>query len=59
MTTLVSNHFTPHSKKKRSLSNSIEIFGAARTALFQYIENWYNRKRIHGSNGYLTPDEYE
>ncbi|WP_407672719.1 IS3 family transposase, partial [Pallidibacillus thermolactis] len=26
---------------------------------FQFIEGWYNRKRIHGSIGYLTPDEYE
>ncbi|OZI12991.1 hypothetical protein CEW92_03840 [Bacillaceae bacterium SAS-127] len=28
-------------------------------ALLKYIEGWYNRKRIHGSIGYLTPDTYE
>src|SRR5690625_7002520 len=28
-------------------------------ALFQYIEGWYNRKRIHGSIGYKTPREME
>ncbi|SFM36472.1 Integrase core domain-containing protein, partial [Paenibacillus sp. 1_12] len=27
--------------------------------LFEYIEYFYNRKRIHSSIGYLTPDQYE
>ena len=26
---------------------------------FEYIECYYNRKRRHGTNGYLTPVEYE
>lgn len=30
----------------------------ARAAVFEYIEVFYNRQRIHASNGYLTPDEY-
>ncbi|KPU46217.1 integrase core domain protein [Oxobacter pfennigii] len=30
----------------------------ARAAVFEYIEIFYNRQRIHASNGYLTPDEY-
>ena len=34
-------------------------FKQARIALFQYIEGWYNRKRIHGAIDYLTPEEYE
>ena len=34
-------------------------FEQARGALFQYIEEWYNRKRIHGSINYLTPKECE
>ena len=25
--------------------------------LFEYIESWYNRKRIHSSIDYLTPSE--
>lgn len=29
-------------------------FESAKLALFQYIEGWYNRKRIHGSIGYKT-----
>ena len=27
--------------------------------IFEYIEVWYNRKRIHASIGYHTPDEWE
>lgn len=30
----------------------------ARAAVFEYVEIFYNRQRIHESNGYLTPDEY-
>ena len=33
-------------------------FETARIALLKYIEGWYNRKRIHGSIGYFTPDAY-
>ena len=31
----------------------------ARQAIFDYIEVFYNRQRIHSSNGYLSPVEYE
>lgn len=27
--------------------------------IFKYIEVFYNRKRLHSSNGYLSPDDYE
>ncbi|MCY0870766.1 MULTISPECIES: IS3 family transposase [Alicyclobacillus] len=27
--------------------------------IFEYIEVWYNRERVHSSIGYLTPVEYE
>lgn len=30
-----------------------------RSAIFEYIETWYNRKRLHSSLGYLSPVEYE
>ncbi len=30
----------------------------ARAAVFVYIWIFYNRKRIHKANGYLTPEEY-
>lgn len=31
----------------------------ARTAVFEFIEVWYNRDRRHSSLGYLSPVEYE
>jgi putative transposase len=30
----------------------------ARAAVFEYVEIFYNRQRIHASNGYITPEEY-
>lgn len=31
----------------------------AQMAIFEYIEIWYNRKRLHSSLGYLSPVEFE
>jgi len=31
----------------------------ARSSVFQYIEMFYNRKRIHQTLGYMTPEQYE
>ncbi|MCW3052643.1 MAG: putative integrase, partial [Chthonomonadales bacterium] len=31
----------------------------ARAALFGWIEVWYNRKRLHSTLGYLSPEEFE
>ena len=32
---------------------------AVRTAVFEYIEIWYNRRRRHSALGYLSPLQYE
>ena len=32
---------------------------AARRAIFDYIEGFYNRLRRHSSLGYLSPSDYE
>ena len=32
---------------------------AARSAIFEYIEVWYNRHRRHSSLGYLSPLQFE
>jgi putative transposase len=32
---------------------------AARLAIFEYIEGWYNRRRRHSTLGYLSPAAYE
>jgi len=31
----------------------------ARTALFTWIEGWYNPRRLHSSLGYCSPMKYE
>lgn len=31
----------------------------ARTAIFEFIEVWYNRQRLHSSLGYCSPAEFE
>src|SRR5690625_4991399 len=50
-----------HSILKKEEVNHVRYldFESAKLALFQYIEGWYNRKRIHGSIGYKTPQEME
>ncbi len=30
-----------------------------KSAVFEYIETWYKRKRLQSSLGYLSPGEYE
>ena len=46
-------------KKEEVYQTTYVTFEQARIALFQYIEGWYNRKRIHGAINYLTPEECE
>jgi len=31
----------------------------ARAAIFEYIEVFYNRKRLHSSLGYVSPEAFE
>ena len=31
----------------------------ARTAIFEFIEGWYNRHRLHSSLGYFSPEKFE
>lgn len=31
----------------------------AASAIFEYIEVWYNRRRLHSSLDYQTPKDYE
>jgi transposase InsO family protein len=46
-------------KKEEIYCHVYPDFDSARKSIFEYIESWYNRKRIHGSIGYLTPQQRE
>jgi Integrase core domain len=46
-------------KKERIYRQSWPTRAAARTAIFSYIEGWYNPRRRHSTLGYLSPIEFE
>ncbi|WP_184312344.1 IS3 family transposase, partial [Anaerosolibacter carboniphilus] len=39
--------------------NSFRTRSEARQSVFEYIEIFYNRKRLHSTLGYKTPISYE
>ena len=46
-------------KKEDEKMNKYIDFKDAKISIFEYIESWYNRKRIHSRIGYITPQAYE
>ena len=46
-------------KKEKIYRHSWPTRAAARTAVFEYIEGWYNPRRRHSTLGYLSPIEFE
>ena len=46
-------------KKEEIYLNSYKDFNEANKAIFEYIESWYNRKRIHSALGFKTPQQVE
>jgi putative transposase len=48
-----------HTLKSEMADNSFLSRKEARTALFDYIEIFYNKKRSHSSIGFLSPTEFE
>jgi Integrase core domain len=46
-------------KKEKIYRQSDPTRAAARTAVFEYIEGWYNPRRRHSTLGYLSPIEFE
>ena len=32
---------------------------AARVSVFEYLEGFYNRRRLHSSLGYMSPEDFE
>lgn len=50
-----------HAILKKEEVNHVQYldYHSAKLAIFEYIEGWYNRKRIHSRLGYLTPQAVE
>jgi len=50
-----------HATLKKEEVNHIRYldFESAKLAFIQYIEDWLNRKRVHGSIHYQTPQQME
>jgi putative transposase len=46
-------------KKERIRRRSWPTRREAQTAIFTWIEAWYNRRRLHSTLGYLAPVDYE
>jgi putative transposase len=45
--------------KRECVTKSFATHQQARTAIFEYIEAWYNRQRLHSSLDYRSPEEFE
>ena len=45
--------------KAECASAQFETRAQARSEIFEFIEVWYNRQRLHSSLGYLSPAEFE
>jgi len=45
--------------KTECVTHQFATQAQARTTLFEYIEVWYNRQRLHSTLGYLSPVDFE
>ena len=45
--------------KTECVTAQFTTYALARTAIFEYIEVWYNRKRLHSTLGFLNPTDFE
>lgn len=45
--------------KTECVRGTFATHALARTTLFEYMEAWYNRQRLHSTLGYLSPVDFE
>jgi len=45
--------------KAECVTHQFATHAQARTTIFEYIEVWYNRQRLHSTLGYLSPNDFE
>jgi putative transposase len=45
--------------KAECVTSQFATRAVARTTIFEYIEVWYNRQRLHSTLGYLSPNDFE
>jgi len=45
--------------KTECVTSQFQTRAQARRVIFEYIEVFYNRQRLHSALGYLTPAEFE
>src|SRR5919107_1683019 len=57
--TAVCKSFFPTQKKELPRRRSWPTRRELQTAVFAWIEGWYNRRRLHSTLGYLSPLDYE
>ena len=55
----VAESFFANLKNELIYHRDFKTRSEARSAIFDYIELFYNRKRLHQTLNYQTPDEYE
>ena len=44
-------------KKEEVNVNNYKTFNEAKLAIFEFIESWYNNKRIYSTLGYIPPNQ--
>ena len=55
----VAESFFKTIKAELTKNRKFETIEEARSAIFEYIEIFYNRKRLHSTLGYASPVEFE
>ena len=55
----ISESFVSTLKCELVLRRRFPTRDAARSAVFEYLEAFYNRRRLHSSLGYMSPESYE